>query len=151
VIRAIGSKTAATWDARNASDAITLDHEQRNRRRMAMRSDGGLDILLDLPRPAALDDGDALVLEDGRLIVVRAAPQRLVEITTPNPRRLLRLAWHIGNRHTPAEITEHALYIEEDHVLIDMVRRHGAATRIVERPFRPEHGAYHGEGGGHDH
>lgn len=148
VIRAVSTKTAATWSMAEAADTITLDHETRNRRRRALRSDAGLDFLLDLPRPAALDEGDALVLEDGRLILVRAAAQRLVEITTPNPRRLLRLAWHIGNRHTPAEIAEQAIYIEEDHVLVEMVRQQGATVRFVERPFRPERGAYHGT---HDH
>ena len=145
-------------------DRVVLDHEARHKRRAMLKGEGGLDFLLDLEKAAMLDDGDALKLEDGRLVEVKAAPQRLVEITTGSPERLLRLAWHIGNRHTPAEVADGAIYIEEDHVLVEMVRGLGAATRIVERPFRPERGAYHhdehahshdhdhhGHGHGHDH
>jgi len=134
--------------ADRVADVVVLDHEARHRRRIALKGESGLQFLLDLEKATVLDDGDALKLEDGRLVQVRAAPQRLVEITTGSPERLLRLAWHIGNRHTPAEIAAGAIYIEEDHVLVDMVRGLGAATKIVERPFRPERGAYHG---GHDH
>ncbi|MFJ5487945.1 urease accessory protein UreE [Hansschlegelia beijingensis] len=129
------------------ADAITLDHEARGRRRLAMTTDGGLDFLLDLPRPANLNDGDALQLEDGRLVLVRAAEEELVEVTAATPLRLAKIAWHLGNRHTPAEVTEDAIYVPPDHVLVEMVRGLGGATRPVTRPFRPEHGAYHS----HDH
>ena len=126
------------------TDSITLDHEARGRRRLAMTTDGGLAFLLDLPRPANLNDGDALKLEDGRLVLVRAAQEELVEITAATPLRLAKIAWHLGNRHTPAEVTEEAIYVAPDHVLVEMVRGLGGAARPVTRPFRPEHGAYHG-------
>ena len=87
------------------NDSVTLDHEHRQRRRIRLTSDGDLEFLLDLDKATGLDDGDALKLEDGRLITVKAAPQKLLEIRAENPLRLLRVAWHIGNRHTPAEIT----------------------------------------------
>ena len=86
-------------------DTVTLDAEERFRRRVALKGDGGTELLLDLDKAIALDDGDALKLEDGRLVQVRARPEKLLEIRAENPTRLLRLAWHIGNRHTPAEIT----------------------------------------------
>jgi urease accessory protein len=124
------------------SDSVTLDHEHRLRRRIKLTSDGDLEFLLDLDKASALDDGDALKLEDGRLILVKAAPQKLIEIRAENPLRLLRVAWHIGNRHTPAEITADAIYIEEDHVLAEMVRGQGCSVTPVTRPFRPERGAY---------
>ena len=76
------------------------------------------------------------------LFAVKAAPQKLLEIKAENPLRLLRVAWHIGNRHTPAEITADAIYIEEDHVLAQMVRGQGCSVITVTRPFRPERGAY---------
>ncbi len=129
------------------TDRITLDHESRGRRRLAMTADGGLDFLLDLPRPANLSDGDALALEDGRLVEVRAADEELIEITAGTPLRLAKIAWHLGNRHTPAEVTEDAIYVVPDHVLVEMVRGLGGSTKPVKRPFRPEQGAYHG----HDH
>ncbi len=132
------------------ADTLTLDHEARHRRRVALTGEGGLAFLLDLDRATVLEDGDAVKLEDGRLVQVRAAPERLIEITTGNPLRLMKVAWHIGNRHVSAEIAEEALYIGYDHVLLEMVRGLGASARAVERPFRPERGAYEG-GHGHDH
>lgn len=127
-------------------DTLTLDHDDRNRRRLALKADGGLDVLLDLEKATALGDGDAVKLEDGRLVLVKAAPQSLLEIKAENPLRLMRVAWHIGNRHTPAEITAEAIYIENDHVLAEMVRGQGCAMQEVMRPFQPERGAYD-----HDH
>ena len=132
------------------ADTLTLDHDARHRRRLALTADGGLAFLLDLEKAAVLDDGDAVMLEDGRLVGIKAAPERLIEIRTENPLRLAKLAWHIGNRHIPAEITRDAIFIAEDHVLMTMVRGLGAHARIVERPFRPERGAYGGHPHGHD-
>src|SRR6478609_6246210 len=123
-------------------ETLTLDHEDRNRRRVALKGDGGQDILLDLDKPTALNDGDAVKLEDGSLVPIKAAAQKLIEIKAENPLRLMRVAWHIGNRHTPAEITADAIYIEEDHVLAQMVRGQGCSVITVTRPFRPERGAY---------
>jgi urease accessory protein len=151
MLRATSIVRRAAVKADKVADRVVLDHEARHKRRATLKGEGGLDVLLDLEKAAVLDDGDALKLEDGRLVLVQAAPQKLVEITAGSPERLLRLSWHIGNRHTAAEISEGAIYIEEDHVLVEMVRGLGAATKIVERPFRPERGAYHHETHAHDH
>src|SRR5215212_9922764 len=83
-------------------DTVTLDHEGRNRRRIALKGDHGLDFRLDLDKATALNDGDAVKLEDGRLVQVKAAAQRLLEVKAENPLRLLRVAYHVGNLHTPA-------------------------------------------------
>ena len=136
------------------ADTILLDHEARHRRRVAMTGEGGLDFLLDLDRATVLDDGDAVKLEDGRLVQVKAAPERLLAITTGNPLRLMKVAWHVGNRHVAAEIDGEAIYIAHDHVLLEMVRGLGATATEVQRPFRPEKGAYegaHAHGHGHGH
>lgn len=134
-------------------DEITLDHHARHRRRFAFTADGGLSFLLDLDKATVLDDGDAVKLEDGRLVRVKAAPEELVEVTTANPLRLMKVAWHLGNRHVPAEITEAAVYFVDDHVLTEMVRGLGAGVAKVTRPFRPEKGAYEAAEahGGHGH
>ncbi len=136
-------------------DIITLDHGDRHRRRIVLNADGGTVFLLDLDRADVLEDGDAIRLETGWLVEVRAAPERLVEIRTEAPLDLLTLAWHIGNRHVPAEITPDAIYIAYDHVLVDMLEVLGAKVAIVERPFRPVRGAYHhhehGDHAGHHH
>ena len=141
-------------------DTVMLDHEGRQRRRFALTGEGGLAFLLDLDKASVLADGDAVKLEDGRLVEVRAAPQRLIEVRAENPLRLMRVAWHIGNRHTPAEITADAIYIEDDHVLAEMIRGQGCTAAPVMRAFQPERGAYeqdcghdhgHGHAHGHDH
>ncbi len=131
-------------------DRVVLDHGERHRRRVAMRGSGGLAFLLDLAEATVLEDGDALVLQDGRLVWVEAAPERLLEIRAPSDHALKRLIWHIGNRHIPAEIGADAVWIAFDHVLAEMVRGQGCTATPVERPFRPERGAYD-HACGHDH
>lgn len=152
MLRATSVLRKAAVKPERVADTVTLDHEGRHRRRMVLTCAGGTAFLMDLEKATVLNDGDALKLEDGRLVQVKAAPQKLLEIRAENPLRLLRVAWHVGNRHTPAEITAEAIYIEEDHVLAEMVRGQGCSVTAVERPFQPEKGAYdHGGGHGHQH
>jgi urease accessory protein len=54
----------------------------------------------------------------------------------------VRLAWHIGNRHTPCQIEAHRLVIRADHVLADMLRGLGAEVTEATEAFTPEGGAY---------
>ncbi|MFG1462220.1 urease accessory protein UreE [Xanthobacter sp. DSM 24535] len=135
-------------------DTIVLDHQARHRRRVAMTGTSGLEFLLDLEKATLLDHGDALKLEDGSLVRIEAAPEKLIEVRTGSPLRLMKVGWHLGNRHVPTEITEDALYIAYDHVLVEMVRGLGASAAPVLRPFRPERGAYEAaeaHGHAHDH
>ncbi|HZY21439.1 MAG TPA: urease accessory protein UreE [Beijerinckiaceae bacterium] len=150
MLRATAVVRKAAVKPDRVADTVVLDHDGRHRRRVALKGEGGLDFLLDLDKAAALADGDAVRLEDGRLVQVKAAPQALLEIRAENPLRLMRVAWHIGNRHTPAEIGADAIWIEDDHVLAEMVRGQGCTATPVERPFRPERGAYEPDCG-HDH
>lgn len=139
---------------RLAIDTVTLDREARWRRRIAMTSDRGRAFLLDLAGATYLAQGDALALSDGSLVTVVAAPEELMEIHAHDVLALARIAWHIGNRHTPAEITAQAIYIKPDHVLAGMVEGLGAHVHVVRRPFEPEGGAYGSKGPlqtGHHH
>lgn len=137
-----------------AADHVTLGHEARFLRRKRLTSDGGTSFLVDLAETTSLEAGDAFALSDGSVIGVRAAPEPLIEVTGPD---LPRLAWHIGNRHTPCQIEAARLLIAQDHVLAGMLEGLGATLREVTEPFGPEGGAYgHGrtmghEQGGHDH
>ena len=151
MLRATTVVRKAAVKPERVADTVVLDHDGRHRRRMALTGTDGLAFLLDLEKATVLNDGDGLKLEDGRLVQVKAAAQKLLEVRAENPLRLLRVAWHIGNRHTPAEITADAIYIEEDHVLAEMVRGQGCSVTAVERPFQPEKGAYEQGGHGHDH
>ncbi|SFP54111.1 urease accessory protein UreE [Tranquillimonas alkanivorans] len=131
-----------------ASDHIDLTYDARFLRRKRLESAGGIAFLVDLPETSDIRDGDALVLEDGRRIGVRAAPEPLLEIRGDLP----RLAWHIGNRHTPCQIEPDRLLIRADHVLAKMLAGLGAEVREVTAPFTPEGGAYgHGRTMGHSH
>ena len=134
--------------------SITLTREERYRRRIVCKTDQGDAFLLDLVEATYLPDGTGLGLEDGKIIVVRAASESLLKVTAPDISSLMRIAWHIGNRHTPAEVTAEAIYIQPDHVLADMVRGLGGTGTEVSRPFEPEGGAYGGHGSlarGHHH
>jgi urease accessory protein len=98
-----------------------------------------------------LRGGDALVLEDGRLIEVVAAAEPLLEIRGSDPHHLIRVAWHLGNRHLPTQIMPKALRIRRDHVIEAMVKGLGARVIEIEAPFDPEGGAYAGGAHGHAH
>lgn len=155
MIRAIGIRAQHRW-TEAAADTVVLDFDDRHRRRMAMTGTRGLEFLLDLENAVALRGGDALVLEDGRLVEVVAAPEPLIEIRGSDPHHLVRLAWHLGNRHLPTQIMPRGLRIRRDHVIEAMVKGLGARVIEIEAPFDPEGGAYAGGGHGqasdpHDH
>jgi urease accessory protein len=149
-MRAISIKAAATWSG-DTADSIVLDYDDRHRRRVAMTGTKGLRFLLDLPAAAELRGGDALVLEDGRLIEVVAAPEPLLEIRCSDPRHLARIAWHLGNRHLPTQLLAKALRIRRDHVIADMATQLGARVIEIEAPFDPEGGAYAAADSQHHH
>jgi len=146
MIRATQVRPQVRW-TEAAADTVVLGFDDRHRRRMAMTGTRGLEFLLDLKDAVALRGGDALVLEDGRLVEVVAAPEPLVEIRGTDPHHLVRVAWHLGNRHLPTQIVGKGLRIRRDHVIEDMVRGLGARVVAIEAPFDPEGGAY--AGGGH--
>ncbi len=141
---------AGQWSGQ-AADTVTLDHDQRHRRRVAMSGDGGMALLLDLAEAVPLRDGDGLVLEDGRIVSVISAAEPLAEILPHNPAELARIAWHIGNRHIPCQLLGDRIRIRHDHVIEDMAEGLGAHVRPVIAPFDPEPGAYHGGGSHHHH
>jgi urease accessory protein len=150
MLRATSVKAAQAWREEPA-DTVVLEFDDRHRRRMAMTGTRGLEFLLDLPEVVALRGGDALVLEDGRLIEVVAAAEPLLEIRCRDTMHLVRIAWHLGNRHLPMQVMAKGLRIRRDHVIEEMVRGLGARVIEIEAPFDPEGGAYAGGGHAHDH
>ena len=148
VISATRVRAAGSWSDTPA-DTVVLDFDDRHRRRTVMNGVQGLTLLLDLPDAVMLRGGDALELEDGRLVEVVAAPEPLVEVKARLAGDLVRLAWHIGNRHLPAQITPTAIRIRQDHVIEDMLKGLGAKLITIEAPFDPEGGAYASSGSAH--
>jgi urease accessory protein len=142
---------AGHWPQEKAAGSLTLDFDARHRRRFRLTGDQGDDVLLDLPKAVAMADGDGLQLEDGRWLKVQAAEQLVVEIRHKDPNQLMRLAWHLGNRHLPTEIRNEVLRIRPDHVIEDMLSRFGADLVKVQAPFQPEGGAYREHGHYHNY
>jgi urease accessory protein len=144
-------RPAGQWPKEHSEGTLTLDFDARHRRRIRLTADQGEDVLLDLPKAVAMAHGDGLQLEDGRWLEVRAAAETIVEVRHKDPHQLVRLAWHLGNRHLPTEIRDHVLRIRPDHVIEDMLQGFGAELVKVQAPFQPEGGAYGGNGHHHNH
>jgi len=145
--RAVVHRRAGEWPEELKAGSLTLGFDDRHRRRLRLLTDQGDDVLLDLPTAIAMGDRDGLQLDDGRWLVVRAAAEPVVDIAHHDPGRLVRLAWHLGNRHVPTEIGREGLRIRPDHVIEDMLRVFGATLVKREAAFQAEGGAY----GSHRH
>ena len=145
-------RPAGHWPNEKAIGTLTLDFDGRHRRRICLTTDDGEDVLLDLAKTVAMADGDGVQLDDGSWLSIKAAAEPLVLVRHANRHQLIRLAWHLGNRHLPTEIREDLLLIRPDHVIEEMLRGFGAELLKIEAPFQPEGGAYgSGEHGPHHH
>jgi urease accessory protein len=150
---------AGHWTGAPA-DTVVLDFDGRYRRRVTMSGVGGLVFLLDLAEAAMLRGGDGLRLEDGRVVEVVAEAEPLTELRAADALRLIRVAWHLGNRHLPTEMLPKALRIRRDPLIEAMAAGLGVRVIALEAPFNPEGGAYvqaetsaepHDHGHHHDH
>lgn len=140
-------RARGAWDV--ADDRVTLTYDERFLRRKRVTCDSGLAVLVDLEKTTSLNEGEALALTDGRLVEVKAASEPLYKVTGSD---LARLAWHVGNRHTPCQICEGSLLIQQDKVIGHMLEHLGATLTEVTCPFTPEGGAYgHGRTHSHEH
>jgi urease accessory protein len=141
--RAIALHRRGAWPEEAALDTVTLAYLDRHRRRIRLVVDSGEPFLLDLPRAHHLAEGDGLELDSGGYLRVRAAPEQVFEIEAAEPADLLRIAWHLGNRHLPLQVAGARLRIRADHVIAEMVMGLGGRIARREAPFDPETGAYH--------
>src|SRR5664279_6646446 len=138
VHRVTGIQRRGDWHAGSARDRVVLDAGDRNRRRIVMRGEKGTEFLLDDAKPVSLRDGDGLVLDDGSIVLVTGEAEKLIEISAGSALDAVRLAWHLGNRHTDVQIVAGKIRIRRDHVLEDMLRGLGAALASLDAPFDPE-------------
>lgn len=143
-------RRAGAWDAAPA-DRVVLDADDRQRRRIVLEGEKGTKLLLDFEKPVTLRNGDALVLDDGSLVAVAGQAEPLVEVSARAPAELVRLAWHIGNRHTDIQFVGGAFRIRRDHVLEEMLKGLGASVTEIDAPFDPEPAAPGGGQHHHDH
>jgi urease accessory protein len=144
---------SGTWDAAHEVDRVLIDFDRRHRRRILLRTEQGRDVLLDLPQAVRLRHGDGLAV-DGGVVRVCARPEPLLEIHTHDEGEMVRIAWHLGNRHLPVQLLDDRIRIRVDHVIREMVERLGGHVDEIEAPFDPEAGAYtvrHHHDHSHDH
>lgn len=146
MLRAISVSESGKWPVSKAAGAVSLDYDGRYRRRVILDCTYLGKVLLDLPETVVLADGDGLKLADGRWIAVIAAEEDLLEITMSNSYQLLRIAWHLGNHHCPAELTAERIRIRQDHVIEAMLKGLGCHPVAIKAGFYPEKGAYHHAG-----
>ena len=154
----VGSMPSATTIVRRAAvradrvaDTVSLDHAARAIAAGSLVAAGGLAFSVALTKTAPLEDGDALRLDDGRLVAVRAQAEDLLEVRAENPARLMRLAWQLGGSHVPAEIAADVLYVPASPATVELIRGQGCLATPVSRAFRPEPAAHDHSTCGHDH
>ena len=139
---------AGAWDAALEVDQVLIDYDRRHRRRILLRTESGKSVLIDLPQAVRLRNGDGLLLEDGGIVRVCARPEKLLEIHAHDEGDLVRIAWHLGNRHLPVQLLGERIRIRADHVIEEMISHLGGHVEAIDAPFDPEAGAYTG---GHAH
>jgi urease accessory protein len=147
-MRATAILPAGSWS--DAADEVLIDFDRRHRRRIVLKTQSGRDLLIDFPQAVRLRDGDGLALEGGGIVRVRSRPEPLLEIHAHDDGELVRIAWHLGNRHLPVQLLGDRIRIRVDHVIADMVAGLGGHVEAIEAPFDPEAGAY-APGAGHHH
>lgn len=131
------------------AELCELDYTERFLRRKRLTTASGDAFIVDLAQTTSLDDGDALELDTGTLVQIKASAEALLKITGSD---LVRLAWHVGNRHTPCQINTDHLLIQADPVIGHMLEHLGAKVEPIDAPFTPEGGAYgHGRTHSHEH
>ena len=139
---------AGSWDTALEADQVLIDYDRRHRRRILLRTEKGKSVLIDLPQAMRLRNGDGLVLETGGIVRVCARPEKLLEIHAHDDGDLVRIAWHLGNRHLPVQLLGEKIRIRADHVIEEMIEGLGGHVEAIDAPFDPEAGAY---AGGHSH
>jgi urease accessory protein len=139
---------AGSWDTKREIDRVLIDYDRRFRRRIVLTTVLGGEVLIDLPQAVRLRDGDGLMVESG-VVRVCAQAEELMEIHAHEDGDLVRIAWHLGNRHLPVQLLGEYIRIRADHVIGEMVEGLGGHVETIQAPFDPEAGAY--SGGGHHH
>jgi urease accessory protein len=149
--RATSVTTAGHRHHRPVVDTVILDYAQRSAQKITVTGGKGGSIEIDLPRPQRLRTDDLLVLDDGTLVEVVAAPEPLVEARAVDVAGLSRLAWHLGDRHVAAQLLPNRIRVRRDPAIEALLAQLGAKVAVIDAPFEPEGGAYAAAQGHDDH
>jgi urease accessory protein len=147
-MRASAVLPAGSWS--DPIDEVLIDFDRRHRRRIVLTTLSGRELLIDFAQAVRLRDGDGLAVEDGGVVRVTARPEPLLEIHAHDDGELVRIAWHLGNRHLPVQLLRDRIRIRADHVIAEMVEGLGGHVDEIDAPFDPEAGAY-APGAAHHH
>ena len=143
----ISEKILVNPENQKIDDTITLTYDQRFIRRKKLVSDNNLGFLVNLSETVSLKKNDGFLLDNGSIILIKSAEEELLEITSNN---LMKITWHIGNRHIPCQIENERLLIQVDTVIENLIIKLGGYVKKVKEEFNPEGGAY-GLGRTHGH
>ncbi len=143
MMRCLQILRAGSWNEADEIDQAVMDFDARHRRRLVIATTGGRQVLLDLPEAARLRDGDGLALESGGVVRICAKVEPLAEFSAAEA-ALVRIAWHLGNRHLPVQFIGGRIRIRADQVIEEMARGLGGSVERIEAGFDPEPGAYAG-------
>ena len=130
---------AGSWDTTREVDRVLIDYDRRFRRRIVLTTVLGAEVLIDLPQAVRLRDGDGLPVATG-IVRVCAQAEELMEIHAHEDGELIRIAWHLGNRHLPVQLLDDRIRIRADHVIGEMVEGLGGHVDLIQAPFDPEVG-----------
>ena len=143
----ISEKILVNPENKKIEDTITLTYDQRFIRRKKLVSDNNFGFLVNLSETVSLKKNDGFLLDNGSIILIKPAEEELIEITSNN---LMKITWHIGNRHIPCQIENERLLIQVDKVIENLIIKLGGPVKKVKEEFNPEGGAY-GLGRTHGH
>ena len=123
---------------------LPLSAKERTQLRGKRSTLDGIDVILNLPRGGGrLMPGEVLRSESSKVFVsIEAAKEDVIRIRSENRLKLLKAAYHLGNRHVEIELHDKELYLLNDVVMKNMLERQGFAIESLKRPFSPELGAY---------
>jgi urease accessory protein len=123
-------------------DTVILDYAQRSTQKVIVTSVKGGTIEIDLHQPVRLRTDDLLLLDDGSLVEVVAAPEPLIEVRAADISALARLAWHLGDRHVPVQVLPNRIRVRRDGAIESLLVSLGTKIAMIEAPFEAEGGAY---------
>jgi urease accessory protein len=140
---------------RKVADTVILDYAQRSAQTATATGLKGGRFEIALAQPTRLRTDDVLLLEDGSLLEVVAAPEPLIEAragdVAGNVAGLARLAWHLGDRHIPVQMLPNRIRARREPGIENLLASLGAKITPIEAPFEPEGGAYELHAPDHDH
>ena len=122
---------------------LTLNSDQRKIHRGERLSDCNRELLLQLPREGKINDGDILKTnQENIFILVIAKIEKLFQLNAFSKLELLKVSYHLGNRHVEMEISNNYLFVKEDYVIKNLLENLGVEIKKVNKKFFPETGAF---------